>query len=71
MSTLANYRHRAERYRPTDPAAIAGEIRRQSAAGLKPRDIAAAMGVHTETIFDALRDTVARTTPPRKEQSNG
>lgn len=34
-----DYRHRAEQHRPTDPVALAREVRRLSTQGLTERDI--------------------------------
>jgi hypothetical protein len=58
-----DYLNRAEQYRPTDTEAIAGEIRRLAAANLKPRDISQALGLHIQSVFDALRDVAQGAAP--------
>lgn len=51
----ADHAARADRHRPTDPGAIAAEIRRQVATGLRPRDVASAMRLDLAVVLDALR----------------
>lgn len=50
-----DYAKLAQHHRPADPAALAGEIRRQASQGLKPRDIASAIGVHIDIVLRELR----------------
>lgn len=50
-----DYTKLAQRHRPADPEAIGAEIRRQAAQGLKPRDIASAIGVHIDIVLRELR----------------
>ncbi len=45
----------AEMHKPTDPAAIAAEIRRLRATGLTPRDIANTLRLGLGAVLDALR----------------
>jgi hypothetical protein len=58
MSPAYDWRLLAEMYKPTDPAAIALEIRRQHRTGLKPRDIATALRVDIGDVLAALREVV-------------
>jgi hypothetical protein len=57
---LAAYAALAQLHRPTDPAAIDAEIRRLGATGLKPRDIATAMGLAERAVVAALDYSVAQ-----------
>ena len=43
------------RTQPAEPLRLADEARRLSATGMKPRDIAAALNLHIETVLLALR----------------
>jgi hypothetical protein len=47
------------RQRPTDPAALAAEIRRLSAAGLTAHDIAGALGVQPSEVLRLLAGAAA------------
>jgi len=51
---LAAYAALAQRHRPTDPAALAGEIQRLAASGLKARDIATALRLPLDTVVNVL-----------------
>lgn len=51
---VLDYRLLAQRHRPADPSAIGAEIRRQASQGLKPRDIASALGVHIDIVLREL-----------------
>ena len=62
MANALDYRTRADRHKPTDQAAISAEVRRLSASGLTPRDIAATLGVRLEQVLPALLDTHPSTT---------
>ena len=50
-----NYDQRATQHRPTDPAAIAAEIRRLVAGGLRPRDVSNALRIDLSQVLNALR----------------
>jgi hypothetical protein len=50
-----DWRALADRHRPRDPGALAREIRRQVASGLKPRDVASAMRLDLGQVLAALR----------------
>jgi hypothetical protein len=41
-------------HRPTDPAALAAEIQRLAASGLKARDIATALRLGLDTVINVL-----------------
>lgn len=49
------YVERAQRHRPTDPDAIAREVRRLAATGLRPGDVAAALRIALPVVLEALR----------------
>jgi hypothetical protein len=53
-----DYRRLAELHRPEDPQAIAKEIRRLHASGLKAGDIAAALGIAVEQINRVISEPV-------------
>lgn len=44
----------AQQHRPNDPAALSQEVRRLSAAGLKPRDIASHLALHIDIVLRML-----------------
>ena len=46
----------ANMHRPTDPTALAGEIRRLHGTGLTPRDIAATLRLDMAAVLQALRE---------------
>jgi hypothetical protein len=46
-------------FKPTDPTAIAAEIRRLHQTGLKPRDIATSLRMGLGAVLEALRKDVA------------
>lgn len=50
-----NYAELAQQHKPKDPSALAQEVRRLSAEGLKPRDIASHLGLHIDLVLMALR----------------
>ena len=54
----------AQLHRPTSPEAIAVEIRRLHAEGLKPRDIAVALRLGLTQVLEAIGDRSADGTPP-------
>lgn len=58
-----DYAKLAQHHRPADPAALTGEIRRQAAQGLKPRDIASAIGAHIAIVLRELRQVNPRALP--------
>jgi hypothetical protein len=45
----------ANLHRPTDPTALAGEIRRLHGTGLTPRDIATSLRIDLSVVLTALR----------------
>jgi hypothetical protein len=47
---------RADLHRPTDPGALAREIRRQVDSGLKPRDVATALRIDLAVVLGAIRE---------------
>ena len=51
-----DWRAQADLHRPTDRGAVAAEIRRLVANGLKPRDVAAALRLGLGQVLEALRD---------------
>jgi hypothetical protein len=53
--TARDYRARAEQHRPGGEG-IAAAVRDLACRGLKPRDIASALGVHIDVVLMALRD---------------
>ena len=57
LAMLAGKTHddRAQAYRPTDPAALAAEIRRLAASGLTGRDISVALRVGLGQVLEALQ----------------
>ncbi len=56
MSAAAvDYDRLASQHRPTDPAAIAAEIRRLVAGGLRPRDVSVALRLDLAAVLNALR----------------
>jgi hypothetical protein len=48
------YEERAQRHRPSDQAALAGEIRRLHSLCLRPRDIASALRLDLRIVLDAI-----------------
>ena len=52
-------RRQADLHRPSEPAAIAGEIRALARSGRTTRDTAAPMRVHEQLVREALRDEAA------------
>jgi hypothetical protein len=50
----ATHERLAQQHRPTDPAALAGEIQRLAASGLKARDIATALRLPLDTVVNVL-----------------
>lgn len=50
----------AQQHRPQDQAAMAAEIRRLSAEGLKPRDIAAALRLDLAAVLVMLNPCAVR-----------
>lgn len=48
------YHARANQHRPTDPAALAKEIRRLRATGLTPSDISDALRLTVDQVINAL-----------------
>jgi hypothetical protein len=59
--TALDYERLARQHRPTDQAALAREIRRLYADGLKPRDIAAALRFDLPAVLTALQPHLERT----------
>lgn len=49
-----DYNQRAQANRPSDPTAIAAEVRRLRKDGLKPRDISTALRVGITEVLEAL-----------------
>lgn len=45
----------ANQHRPSDPVAIASEIRRLHASGLTPRDVSVALRIDMGAVLEALR----------------
>jgi hypothetical protein len=56
VPTAAEHVARADLHRPTDPGALAREIRRLARTGLRPRDIAAALRVDLGAVLSAIRE---------------
>lgn len=54
-----DYARLARLHKPADPAALAAEIQRQHAQGLKPRDIASHLAVHVDVVLRALSKVCA------------
>jgi hypothetical protein len=54
-----DWRLLADVHKPTDPAAIAAEIRRLHATGLKPRDISNTLRLDLGVVLQALRAVAA------------
>jgi hypothetical protein len=56
LAMLAGSSHdaRAQEHRPTEPAALAAEIRRLRRTGLTPRDIAVALRIGLGQVLEAL-----------------
>ncbi len=52
-----DYRLLAQQHRPTDQAALAAEVRRMASQGLRPRDIAAALGMNVVLVLHILGPT--------------
>jgi hypothetical protein len=52
-----DYRLLAQQHRPKDQAALAAEARRMADQGLKPRDIAAALGMNVVLVLHILGAT--------------
>jgi len=52
--TGRSYDDRAQRHRPTDPAALAAEVRRLNRTGLSPLDIAAALRIDLAQVRNVL-----------------
>lgn len=61
--TAGEYRVRALRHRPTDPALLAAEIHRLAAGGWTARDIATALRLDVVAVLQILR--AARSTITR------
>lgn len=57
MSDALDYARLAQQYRPTDPAALAAEVRRLALQGLTERDIGMALSVNPEQVRRALAAT--------------
>lgn len=56
--SAVDYATRARAHAPSEPAAIAREVRRlHREHGLAPRDIAQAMRLDLATVLDAIRET--------------
>jgi hypothetical protein len=55
-----DWRDLAERYRPTDVDALAAEIRRLHASGLKARDLSTALRLPLNEVLDMIQN-------PRRE----
>jgi hypothetical protein len=55
----ASYDQRANAHRPTDPAAIAAEMRRLARSGLTARDIATAFRVNVANVLEAVQEAPA------------
>ena len=51
---LAEYEALAAVHRPSDPAAMAAEIRRLAASGLTPRDVASALRLPLDLVINTL-----------------
>lgn len=51
---ILDYAKLAQHHRPAYPAALAEKIRRQASQGLKPQDIASAIGVHIDIVLREL-----------------
>lgn len=51
---VADTEARRQRYRPADFSGLAAEVRRLSAQGLKPRDIADALRIALPLVLEAL-----------------
>lgn len=49
------YQALAALHRPTDPAALATEIRRMASRGLRPRDISMHLDLSIASVLEALR----------------
>jgi hypothetical protein len=62
-----NYAVLAQLHKPTDPRAIAVEIRRMHAGGLKPRDVAVALRLDLSQVLEAIGEKPA---DPISPQSN-
>ena len=56
---VLDYARLAQQHKPTDPVALAAEIQRQHAQGLKPRDIASHLAVHIDVVLRALHKVSA------------
>lgn len=54
LTAVAEYHHRATRHRPDNPADLGAEVRRLAASGLKPRDIASALGISVPEVVGML-----------------
>ena len=59
LSMAADYRKRAEVHKPRSNDALTPEIERLREQGLKPRDIAAALGVHIGVVLAVFRTSRA------------
>jgi hypothetical protein len=59
MPAAFDWRLLADMHKPTDPAAIAAEIRRLAATGLKPRDISNTLRLDMGAVLEALREVAA------------
>ncbi|MEO8313244.1 MAG: hypothetical protein ABI645_00485 [Pseudomonadota bacterium] len=59
--SAAEYAARAQQHRPTDPAALAREMRRLEATGLTPRDISAALRIHLVAVMNVLATSASVT----------
>jgi hypothetical protein len=55
----ADYVRRAQAHRPTDPEAIAAEVRRLAASGLRPADVATALRMNPAAVLEALAAPVS------------
>jgi|GEM_PF-5966570 len=55
------YHQLATLHRPTDPAALATEIRRMASRGLTPRDISFHLALDYPTVLEALHVAPAST----------
>ena len=54
---MAAYAALAQTHRPTDPAELAGEIRRLAATGLRARDISTALRLPHDHVVNASAQT--------------
>ena len=52
---MSDYTQRANQYRPTDPAALAREAASLAGQGLKPADVASALGIPTQAATQMLQ----------------